>query len=638
MPIIHEDKEWGCKFISAEDEKDIIEVIDSIHSDIKETKIVAFDFETSKITGDDDEDVNPFQDSILSCSFCAREDTVYAFRLMDENEWIWNGEVVKKIKDLYSYLFNKNITKVIHNVKFDLKLVWRILDKIPLPDDDTWEDTMVLSYLLDENTTSKLKFTANRYLEIDANKYEREINSLGNISKLKEIDWFVVSRYNCADSFMTRKLYFKLRELAEQEGVLTLYEKLYLGFLIVLLETELTGFEMDVDYIKKKSKEYKVSLEEIEKFFREFTKNPEFNPRSHDQKRKVLVDLGLDRYIKKKTKKSKKLSTDKETMESLEKYDDSGFVSNFLNYGRKEKERQFFDGFLERLDGRILRSSFLPHGTKTGRLSSQNPNFQNLIRGWLLKNAFVAKKGKKLIIADFNQEELRVTAFRSDDESMLEVYRKGGDIHSRTARVIFNPDCDESEIKEKYPTERYIGKKVNFAVLYGMTAESLAKEIKRSADEAQSFINAYFGEFKGVKRYIEEIYEIVIKNEYVENVFGRKRRFPGLNHMSMKFGSNNEAVAKMLREAFNFTIQSTAVDICDLSIVKIKRRAYKEKINFPLLCQVHDEMIWEVDEDKVDDFSEIIKEETYEIVEGLATPIDIEICDKWGDAYDKERI
>jgi len=642
LMLKHYDEEWNTNFIVSENEVETLEVIDCVYKDIEKSKVVAFDFETSKIAGDDDEDVNPFVDSLYSVSFCANTDYTYAFRLQDESNWIYSDKTVKKIEKLFSDLFDEQIIKILHNAKFDLKMVWRILGRYPNPFNTSFEDTMILCYLLDENRTQKLKFASDRYLDMDTQKYERELNSVGKKGKIESVGWFISSRYNCADSYITRKLWFVLRDLANKEGVLELYEKLYLGFILVLLEAEITGFKIDMDYIKRKSREYKEYLKDIEKFLQDFTNNPEFNPRSHLQVRKVLKDLGLDKSIQKRTKKSKEISTDKEVMESLIKVDDTGFVEKMVEYGRKEKERTFFDGFIDRaveIDNEcILRTKLLPNGTRTGRLSSRDPNFQNLIRGKLLKDAFLSRFYKKLVIADFSQIELRVVAFNSGDEIMLEVYEKGGDIHSRTAKIVFGLSCDESEVKEKYPKERKDGKEVNFGVLYGLTAMSLAKKIDRSEDEAQSFINAYFEEFTRVRDHIREVYEFVIENEYVVNIFGRRRRFPGLNRMYMLYGSDHEAVASKLREAFNFTIQSVAVDICDLSIVKIKRAALDAGIDATFLMQVHDEMIWEVEELKIREFCNIVREQSEKVVDGLKTPIDIEVCEKWGDVYDRERV
>jgi len=622
------DPDFGARFLVAENGSDVLSFIRLIKEGASTSGILAFDFETNALKEDR---VNPLEDSILSCSFCFDDKVAYAFRLQSKNKWLYDDNVVNCIKEFYEWILNnKNIKKVIHNLKFDLKLVWRIVGKYPLVNDSSWEDTMIMAYLLDENNSVGLKRLASRYLNLDGFKYERMVLEVGKISNMSSLDWYIVSQYNCADSFMTYKLYYVLLDKMKADDLFDLYEKLCRPLLLLLLETEIIGFKLDIDYLKQKRMWYRDKLIELE---REMSKivGFNFNPRSVKQLRKVFESLSLSGKIDKFGKTG--FSTDKNVLAKLSKQGDLVFVDKLLEFKKSQKISEFINGLLEKQRDGIISTNFLLNGTVTGRLSSREPNLQNLPRGAEVRRAFISRDGCKLVIADFEQIELRVASFYAKDKTMLDIFKSGGDIHSRTAIECFKLNCSEKEVKEKYPDLRVKAKGVNFGILYGLSPKSLAEYINVSIDDAKDYISRYFYLYTGIKDLIDKTRSSVIENEYVENIFGRKRRFLGLKNLVKSKGLNDEEVSSHLREAFNFLIQSTAVDICNLSIINVKKGVLENNLDAKLLVQVHDEQIWEVVNSGVERFCSILKSESEEVIGGFKTPIDLRICNSWGDKY-----
>lgn len=685
------DVDWGMDYVIAENAKDVLVVIKEMRDKIKAGSVVALDFETEKLAGDSDDNANPLQDSMFSISFAPDEDSVYTFRLQNDGKWLYPDAIVNEIISFFEMLMSTDIKKIVHNLKFDVKLVSRLVGRIPDVNDMSWEDTMILCYVMDENRTCKLKSAAGRFLNIDAGKFEEQINAHGKIKNVGNIDWLITAKYNCADSWMTRKLYFRLIALAEEEGVLDLYEKLYKGLSLVLLETEVHGFKVNMDYLKATLLEIEKSLADKLKDLSEFYKRcrqerkdkieksllldhaidivtvklkktlegvseaaqsiwmelvqisadekKEFNPRSPMQlllaiqylKLDVALQGAVDKRILKKTDKGR-LPLDKDALAYLSDIDKSGFIKILLEFRKEEKTRGTITGLIERSDKEnVIRTSYLQHGTTSGRLSSRDPNLQNLTRGPLIRSAFIPRDETDLVIADFSQIELRLAAFYSQDESMSAIYAADRDIHSRTAIVCYSLPCTEDKVKELFPDERTKAKIINFGILYGMSDWTLADTLGCERDDATRYISNYYGEFPGLLAYKREVEELVYREEVVMNVFGRRRRFPGLHDAIDKHGTQDGEIAHQLREAFNAIIQGTAADICNLTIVKVRRELLARGIYAPLLAQVHDEMVWEPRKEHSQEVKKVIEEIAPSIIEGCFTPIEVKVCKTWAE-------
>jgi len=628
--LTNRDMEWETTWHASQSLTETLEVIGVIKEEALKSKIVALDFETSQ-SGGEDIGVNPLKDTMHCVSFCCNEKDTYSFQI-NPLEW---EKVRAATTELFNFILDhQDITKIIQNIKFDAKLIYRITGRIPDVFDNSWEDTMVMGYLSDENKSASLKKMASRILYIDGSKYERRIEDLGKINQMARMDWNVVSQYNCADSWMTYKLYPQLKQMLDKDGLLKLYESMYKPFLLVLLEAELRGFLINKPYLEGKARELNNQLVGMTDNMRRFT-NPNFNPRSVPQMRAALTNMGLAEHIKDRRVKTG-LSTDYESLMRLSMIDRTGFVQEVLNHRDTDKKRTFVEGLLDRLDeNNIIRTGFLVNGTVTGRLSSRNPNLQNLPAGSEIRSAFISRPAKRMVISDFSQIELRLAAWYAQDPVMLNVFRRGGDIHSRTAIEAFKLDCTEKEVKKLHPDMRRGAKDVNFGILYGLSPKSLAIMLKCTVEEAQGIMDRVLGVYQGVVAYRREVIKWVLEHEYVTNVFGRKRRFPGLNGIYRQNGMRDPEVGYQTREAFNAIIQGTGADICDLGITYVKKRCVKEGIDVVLLAQVHDEMVWEVNEYDVEKFLPVLKEEAENIIIDYPIPIETIVVDNWGEKYAK---
>lgn len=622
------DTEWMATWHASQSPKETQELIGIIKEGALNSKKVALDFETSQ-SGNREGGVNPLKDIMHSVSFCCNGKDAYAFQI-GPNAWDAVGE---ETAGLFNFLLDRqDIQKFLHNIKFDAKLIYRITLRYPDVFDESWDDTMVMAYLSDENKSAGLKKVASRILYVDGSKYERRIEDLGKINQMASMDWNVVSQYNCADSWMTYNLYPQLKQMLDKDGLLKLYESMYKPFLLVLLEAELRGFLVDKPYLGGKARELNNQLTGMTDNMRRFT-NPNFNPRSVPQMRTALTNMGLAEHIKDRRVKTG-LSTDYESLMSLSLIDRTGFVQEVLNYRDTDKKRTFVEGLLERLDENdIIRTGFLVNGTVTGRLSSRNPNLQNLPAGPEIRSAFISRPTKKMVIADASQIELRLAAWYAQDPVMLDVFRRGGDIHSRTAIEAFKLDCTEKDVKKKYPDMRRRAKDVNFGVLYGLSSRSLAIMLKCTVEEAQVIMDRVLGVYQGVVAHRGEVIQWVIEHEYVTNAFGRKRRFPGLNGLYRQGGMRDPEVGYQTREAYNALIQGSGADICDLGITYVKKWCVREGLEVVLLAQVHDETVWEVNEHDVEKFLPILHEASENIIIDFPIPFEVIVVDNWGEKY-----
>lgn len=623
----YEDIDWGTRWVYENSPEEGVELVSFLSEELLDPSVeaVSFDFETTKMAGDDDEEVNGLKDEMYSVSFCFDNEAAYSLRI--------NEKTMDPLANLFNMMMDrKDLHKIIQNFRFDSKLTYRLTNRMPVVGDHSWEDTLVQAYLLDENRSVGLKKIASRYLGVDGFKYENRLNEMGKISKIKEIDWFIASHYNCADSWMTYKLWPLFNRMLEEQDILTLYENLYKDLNIVLLETEVTGFRIDRKYLQDMTDKIWKEILDIRERLNKIA-GFEFNLRSVPQVRKVLEKLDLARYVTKIVKTG--ISTDKDVLKELKPKDKSGFIDFMVSHREKATEKDYVDGILKRLDEYdICRSNFLPHGTRPGRLSSRNPNFQNLKKGrYGIRYAFIARPGYKLVIADFNQMELRILAWDSKDKVMLGIFERKGNIHSATAIVCFKLKCKEKGVKKEHPSEYGKGKTINFALIYGKTVYTLAKDLDCTEQEAEQLIGEILGSYKDVKYFKAEIYADACEYEYITNYFGKRRRFPGLRELRKKYSISDKKVAAMLREAFNARIQGPAGIMTNIAIIKTKKRCVKDDIDAKLLAQVHDEMVWEVRDDQVVDFIPAMKEESEEIIEGLHIPLEEKVVDRWGECY-----
>jgi len=352
------------------------------------------------------------------------------------------------------------------------------------------------------------------------------------------------------------------------------------------------GFQIDLDLAQKISEFFNQKIKSLEREIFDLA-GQEFNIKSTQQLSKILFNV-LDlpkKGIKKtasgffSTKESEliKLKGEHEIIEKILEYREltkmvSTYIDNLIPEIEKDKEKR-------------LHYSIIQIGTTTGRMSSKNPNIQNIPTsgeyGKEIRKFFVAKKGYKLISFDYSQIELRIAGIFSQDEFLIENFKEGGDIHSRVAEKVFGQKNSENRRKAKV---------INFGILYGMGVNSLSKELGASREEAQKYLNQYFETFKGLEKYIQEIKEYALRNGYVKTLYGRKRYLPELNSKLPFIRAGGE------RMAINAPIQGSSADIIKLAMGEIWKFLNQEKLLEKIrpIAQIHDELIFEIAEDEVE--------------------------------------
>ncbi|MBC7327366.1 DNA polymerase I [bacterium] len=521
-----------------------------------------------------------------------REREVFSFPLYSTKDlFAGNDEALLKLKP---FLENEKVAKIGYNMKQLSQLLQREkgihLKGISF-------DIMIADYLL--NPLKSEHRLEDIYTQTIGRAFpDNPVQQVAELFQLKES--------------LERKL--------EDEQLMEVFYTIELPLSPVLLDMEEAGIKIDVDLLKRLSKEMAERMRELEKEIYRIA-GIEFNIASPKQLSEVLTER-LKLPLSKKKKRV--LSTDAEVLESLApQYE---IARKILEWRELSKCKGTYVDVLPKLADRKNRvhTTFNQCVTATGRLSSSEPNLQNIpIKGeWAkkIREAFIAEEGWRLISADYSQIELRILAHLSGDEALLEAFQRGEDIHALTASSIFGVPLEDvsDELRRK-------GKTVNFGIVYGISEFGLAKELGISEEKAKEYIDQYFQKFPKVKEYVERTIEEAMRNGYVRTIFGRKRPVPELlssNKMTREFGK---------RAAINAPVQGSAADLIKLAMVRIHQRFRDENLPAKLLLQVHDELLVEAKKEFLDEAKSIIKEEM-ENVHTLSVPLVVKIGEgeNWG--------
>ena len=513
----------------------------------------------------------------------------------------WNG--------LLRALFAEDIKKVSHNVK-DLM---RTLLENGLPADGFIFDTALAAYLLDATAGSydlARLFVAYFNEELPKPLYlEKEAFSLLGDAAQAEASF---DSYASAVDALYDALVPKLKELEMWE----LYETAELPLCRVLAEMELAGCRVDARALAEFGEELSRRAAELERQIYDMA-GESFNINSPKQLGEILFGkLGLPHGKKTKTG----WSTNADVLEKL-RYE-APIVGAVLEYRQLTKLKSTYaDGLLKALDpdGRV-RTSFQMTVTATGRLSSTEPNLQNIPTrtdlGSEIRRMFVPADGCVLVDADYSQIELRLLAHMAGDAGMREAFLAGGDFHAETAAKVFHV-----ERADVTPEMRRSAKAVNFGIVYGISAFSLSQDIGVTVAEAKAYMEAYFATFPGVRKYMDEVVEKAKENGYVETLLHRRRDLPELKSSNFNLRSFGERVA------LNMPVQGTAADVMKLAMVAVHKRLKAEKLQARLVLQVHDELIVECPESEAEHVAELLEEEMEHVV-SLSVPLTAEA--HWG--------
>jgi DNA polymerase-1 len=516
-------------------------------------------------------------------------------------------------------LLDPKLRYVGHNAKYDLK----VLTRWGLRPVAIHCDTMVAAWVVDSTRYAYgLDRLAKDYLNYDAVPYAEVVPKGATIA---DIPLERATAYSGEDADLTLRLYHLLSAELDREGLSSLAFEVESPLVEVLADMELAGIRLLPEELEKRRQRIEGELSELEQeIFRLCGK--QFNLRSSAQLQEVLFKERKLKSVKSTLKGN--LSTDTAVLEVLAKQDP--VAAKLLQHRKLSVLKSTFLDKLPLLvnesTGR-LHTHYVQTGTETGRLSSKEPNLQNIpIRdeeGKFIRNAFVPAEGMKLISADYSQIELAVLAYLSQDPALLESFREGRDLHRQTASQIF-------AIPEKDVTseQRAVAKTINFGVVYGMSAYGLSQRLKIPKSEAERFIATYFQRYPGVDRFLKKTIRDAGKNGYVTTAFGRRRKINEIRSTDPATRSAAERVA------VNSPIQGTAADLIKLAMLALNRRLKKENLTTRILLQVHDELILEAPEQEVARSVEIVTEVMESVTDcGIPLRVNCESGDKWGDLH-----
>jgi DNA polymerase I len=524
------------------------------------------------------------------------------------------------LKALKGIMEDESIKKIGQNLKYDMTITMR--HGIDVKGFEF--DTMIASYLIDPDSQHNLDALARKYLNYKMVPITDLIGSGKNQKSMRDVPLDIIANYSAEDADMTLRLKNILEKDLDKYSMTKLCKDVEFPLISVLCKIELIGVLIDVPLLKNISKRLEKSLKRIEQEIYDHV-GYKFNINSTKQLQEILFEkLGLTSIKKTKTGHS----TDMSVLEELR--NQHPVAKNLLEYRQQTKLKSTYIDALPALinpnTGRI-HTSFNQAVVTTGRLSSSEPNLQNIpIRtdvGKEIRKAFIAEKNKKIISADYSQIELRVMAHISKDEGLLNAFLNNEDIHTSTAANVFgvNPKEVTSDMRRK-------AKEVNFGIMYGIGAFGLKTRLEISQNEAKDIIDTYFRKYPGIKRYIDDTIKFAKEKGYVETILGRKRYFKNIL-------SKNQTIRQFEeRAAINMPIQGTAAEMIKLAMIKIQNIIESEKLESKMILQVHDELLFEVPDGELNKMKKIIEENMRNALK-LEVPILVDVGQgtNWFDAH-----
>ena len=531
----------------------------------------------------------------------------------------------KIIKILKPFLEDHSIKKIGQNIKFDYIIFYkRGIDM------NSMEDTMLMSYVLD---AGKNRHNMDTLSEIHLQHKTIQFKDLVGTGKkqinFSEVDVNIAKDYAAEDADITYRLYKNFLKSLKEENLLNIYEIFEKPLIKILAFMEIEGVEIDSKFLKSLSSKFEKKIQKLEKEVFKISKK-EFNIASPKQLGEIIYnDLKIAGL--KKTKKGS-FATSASVLEDLA-FKGHEFPKLILDWRQVSKlKNTYSDALPEHLNPNTKRvhTSFLLAATTTGRLASSDPNLQNIpIKsedGKDIRKAFTAKKGHLLISADYNQIEMRILADLADVKELKKAFKNKEDIHSLTASQIFNID-----IKKVNQDHRRKAKAINFGIIYGISQYGLAKQINVSNYEAEEFLNSYFAKFPEIKVYMDNTIKFCRKSGYVNNIFGRRSHFNGINDKNFNVRNFQE------RAAINAPIQGSASEVMRLAMIRLDKKLSEEKnSNSKMLLQIHDELIFEIPKKDEKVMIKLIEKEMTSVAQSdyhsFSTPltVDINVGDNWG--------
>ena len=528
------------------------------------------------------------------------------------------------IQKILGSVISKNQKKLVgQNLKFDLPM----LNRHGINITDFLGDTMLMSYVLNSTGTRHgLDRMAKHYLNYEPMKYEEVVGSASKQINFAQVEISIATFYAAEDADITLRLFNHLNKmLADQPKLLNLLKDIEYPMLNSLIRVERNGAKIDAKMLSEYSDVLSIKIEELSKTAYEVA-GEEFNMDSPKQLVEILYNK-LDLPVLKKTPKGQP-STNEDTLQRLA--EEFELPKTIIEYRGLAKLKSTYTDSLTKIQHPItkrIHTSYQQAVTSTGRLSSTEPNLQNIPiktpEGRKIREAFIAEKGNVLISADYSQIELRIMAHLSGDKNLTHAFKNNIDVHSATASEIFNVPLENVT-----PDHRRSAKAINFGLIYGMSAFGLTRQLGIPRNEAQAYLDTYFERYTGVKDYMESTKELAKKNLFVETIFGRKLHVATINDPN---GLRRKAAE---RAAINAPLQGSAADIIKKAMIDVDQWIGVNNPDIKMIMQVHDELIFEVKKEfAVDALNEIVNLMECSVKLKIPLIVDANLGTNWNEAH-----
>ena len=563
-----------------EKEEDIKKLIDKL----KKSGAFCFDTETTGL--------DIIKAELVGIAFCIKPGEAWYVPFPEDQEKA--EKLALEFKDI---LEDPKIEKTGQNLKFDIG----VLKNYNIQVQGKLFDTMLAHYLLQPDMRHNMDILAETYLDYRPMSIESLIGKKGkNQKSMRDVPLDTVTAYACEDADVTQQLREVFEPMLKENKITKLFDEMETPLIYVLADMESHGVKLDTEALEDYSLKLKKDIELIEEEIYKLA-GAKFNIGSPKQLGDILFDK-LKITEKAKKTKTKQYSTSEDVLSKL--VDKHEIVSKILDYRSLTKLKSTYVDVFPRLisekTGR-LHASFNQTVAATGRLSSNNPNLQNIpIRteqGREIRKAFVpGNKNHVLLAADYSQIELRIIASLSKDKAMIEAFKKGLDIHAATAAKVFGVELDDvdKEMRRKAKT-------VNFGIVYGISPFGLSDRLNIPRGEAFEIIENYFAQYPGIKKYMDDTISFAREHQYVETIMGRRRYINDIN------SSNGAVRGYAERNAINSPIQGSAADMIKLAMIRIHEEMEKKKLKSKMILQVHDELVFDTLNDELDTLKKIVE-------------------------------
>ena len=588
----------------------------SLIEDIKKKKFFSFDLETSSL--------DYMEAKIVGISIALSDKKSYyipiGHSLNSKYKQLSEKYVLDNLKPI---LQSEKLKKIGHNLKYDRNvLVNYNINLVGIE-----HDSMLLSYVYDSTAIRHgLDNAAEKYLSHKTIHYEDVAGKGAKQIPFADVDIDIAAEYACEDAVISLELYnFLWSKVSKDENIIKVYSDIEMPLVPILSKIETNGVLIDSKALQKLSKDLDKELNEIESKCFKIT-NKEFNLNSPKQLQEILYDE-LKIPVSKKTPTGKP-STDEDTLQFLAQTNE--LPKLILEYRSLNKLKT---GYTDKLPLQISKTSGRVHTsyqqaiTSTGRLSSTDPNLQNIpiktSRGKKIRKTFIAQGEKRIFAADYSQIELRIMAHLSEDKNLLKAFKNKIDIHSFTASEIFAID-----IENVSTDDRRAAKAINFGLIYGMSSFGLSKQLGIPISAAKDYMDVYFERYPRIKSYMNQIKDFAKNNGYVETIYGRKLYLPEISSKNVQRRKYAE------RTAINAPVQGSAADIIKIAMIQIDQWLSNNKSDTKMIMQVHDELVFEIPEkNALADVENIIKIMKNCVSLNLPLEVNYGIDKNWGDAH-----